>query len=112
MTPTHVWGTQSYRMSSSICQAAIHDGKVVPGNGGSVQFSFVKMVDQKFKGSINHGITSNDADKEDRAMVFGSGHLGCEDGWFQAKFKIILKFLKLLFSEKGFVDKSFFVRKF
>ena len=83
VTPTHVWGTHTYRMSSSICQAAIHDGKVAPDNGGSLMFNFVNFVDETFVGSLQHGIQSDDADKEDLAMVFGNGHLGCEDGWFQ-----------------------------
>ena len=37
VTPWHVWGTHKYKLQSSVCQAAIHDGKVAGQNGGSAR---------------------------------------------------------------------------
>ena len=73
--------------SSSIFSAAIHDGKLAKANGGPIYFRIKPFAQEKFTGSDQHGISSSDAVKEETAMVFDSGHLGCEDGWFQEIFQ-------------------------
>jgi len=83
VTPYRVWGTEKYKLQSSVCQSAIHDGKIAGQNGGSVTIQYFPFSDHQFTGSTQHGIESSDADAEERAMGFGDGHLGCEDGWFQ-----------------------------
>ena len=66
-------------------------------NGASVHFRIKSFAQDQFTGSDQHGISSLDANKDNLTMVFDSGHLGCEDGWFQEmgrfgilKFNIIL----------------------
>ena len=69
--------------------AAIHDGKLAASNGASVHFRIKSFAQDQFIGSDQHGISSLDANKDNLTMVFDSGHLGCEDGWFQEWFWIL-----------------------
>ena len=46
-------------MSSSICQAAIHNGDVAASNGGSLTFNIIDFTDKNFYGSAQHGIESS-----------------------------------------------------
>lgn len=56
---THKQGTTKYAMSSSICQAAIHNGDVAASNGGSLTFNIIDFTDKNFYGSAQHGIESS-----------------------------------------------------
>ena len=95
--PQLVWGTQKYALESSVCQAAIHDGRIAPHSGGSVTFKLdAKVPSDGFKGSEQHGIFSEDLDLDEehtQAMIFESDHIGCEAGW------------------KGFRDRCFRIPK-
>ena len=82
--PQQVWGTAKYSLQSSVCQAAIHDGRMVGHNGGTVTFKTdVKAPSEKFEGSAQYGITSQElpSDENTKAMIFESDHIGCEAGW-------------------------------
>ena len=81
VTPTRVYGSAQYTLESSICQAAIHDGRTTGDHGGSITMRIVAGEKSGYKGSENHGIISNDADPADKSMIFESDFLGCEDGW-------------------------------
>ena len=80
ITPTHVIGTNKYALESSVCQAAIHNGRTTGHNGGSVTVKFIDD-NQPYTGSYGHGITSDSADAANRSMIFSSDLLGCVDGW-------------------------------
>ena len=80
VTPTRVFGTNQYTLESSVCQAAIHDGRTTAHNGGSVTMKFI-AGQEKYTGSSQHGITSDDADAAEKSMIFESDFLGCEAGW-------------------------------
>ena len=59
--PQQVWGTAKYSLDSSVCQAAIHDGRMVGHNGGTVTFKTdVNAPSDKFVGSIQNGISSQE----------------------------------------------------
>ena len=83
--PQQVWGTQKYALESSVCQAAIHDGRIAPHSGGSITFKLdAKVPESGFAGSEQHGIFSDDLPLDDdhtQAMIFESDHIGCEAGW-------------------------------
>ncbi|XP_013397759.1 uncharacterized protein LOC106164412 [Lingula anatina] len=51
-----VWGTGVYTDDSSICRAAIHDGRI-PASGGQVTISKTRGG-TRFSGSVKNGITS------------------------------------------------------
>ena len=59
--PQQVWGTAKYSLDSSVCQAAIHDGRMVGHNGGTVTFKTdVTAPNDKFVGSTQNGIFSQE----------------------------------------------------
>ena len=79
----NVIGTTQYAMDSSVCQAAIHDGRLFGQNGGVVSGYQSKSGANGFVGSVQHGVTSTDreASEAQPAFIFQGDHLGCEDGW-------------------------------
>ncbi len=54
-----VWGTDIYTLDSSICNAAVHAGKLKSESGGSVTIE-LRPGESSYKGSTRNGITTND----------------------------------------------------
>jgi hypothetical protein len=54
-----VWGTDIYTFDSSICNAAVHAGKLTPESGGSVTIE-LRPGESAYKGTTRNGIKSND----------------------------------------------------
>jgi LCCL domain len=54
-----VWGTDIYTLDSSICNAAVHAGKLTLENGGSVTIE-LRPGEATYKGSTRNGVTTND----------------------------------------------------
>lgn len=52
-----VWGTTFYTGDSSLCKAAIHDGRITDSDGGFVNLAF-RPGDESYVGSIKNGITT------------------------------------------------------
>jgi hypothetical protein len=53
-----VWGTNIYTLDSSICNAAVHAGKLTMENGGSVTIE-LRPSESSYKGTTRNGITTN-----------------------------------------------------
>ncbi|HYR76295.1 MAG TPA: LCCL domain-containing protein [Pyrinomonadaceae bacterium] len=54
-----VWGTDIYTADSSICNAAVHAGKLTMASGGSVMIE-LRPGESSYKGSARNGIKTND----------------------------------------------------
>jgi hypothetical protein len=54
-----VWGSDIYTLDSSICNAAVHAGKLTMESGGSVTIE-LRPGESAYKGSERNGIKSND----------------------------------------------------
>ena len=54
-----VWGTNIYTADSSICNAAVHAGKLALESGGSVTIE-LRPGESSYKGSTRNGIKTND----------------------------------------------------
>jgi hypothetical protein len=54
-----VWGTDIYTLDSSICNAAVHAGKLTRESGGSVTIA-LRPGKSAYKGSTRNGIKTND----------------------------------------------------
>ena len=54
-----VWGTDVYTLDSSICNAAVHAGKLTSESGGPVTIE-LRPGESSYKGSTRNGITTND----------------------------------------------------
>ena len=54
-----VWGTDIYTLDSSICNAAVHAGKLTMASGGTVTIE-LRPGESSYKGSTRNGIKSND----------------------------------------------------
>jgi hypothetical protein len=54
-----VWGTDTYTLDSSICNAAVHAGKLASDTGGSVTIE-LRPGESSYKGSTRNGIKTND----------------------------------------------------
>ena len=54
-----VWGTDTYTLDSSICNAAAHAGKIQLESGGSVTIE-LRPGESSYKGSVRNGIKTND----------------------------------------------------
>ncbi len=54
-----VWGTDIYTLDSSICNAAVHAGKLALESGGSVTIE-LRPGESSYKGSTRNGIKTND----------------------------------------------------
>ena len=57
-----VWGTDIYTVDSSICNAAVHAGKLTSESGGSVTIE-LRPGESSYKGSTRNGIKTNDYGK-------------------------------------------------
>jgi hypothetical protein len=54
-----VWGTDIYTLDSSICNAAVHAGKLASESGGSVTIE-LRPGESAYKGTTRNGIKTND----------------------------------------------------
>ena len=54
-----VWGTDIYTLDSSICNAAVHAGKLTRESGGSITIE-LRPGESSYKGSTRNGIKTND----------------------------------------------------
>ena len=57
-TANTVWGTGSYTYDSSVCTAAVLEGKITLASGGTVTVEIIPGQ-SSYKGSTSNGITSN-----------------------------------------------------
>lgn len=53
-----VWGTDIYTLDSSICNAAVHAGKLTLESGGPVTIE-LRLGESSYKGSARNGITTS-----------------------------------------------------
>ncbi len=63
-----VWGTDIYTLDSSICNAAVHAGKLASESGGSVTIE-LRPGESSYKGSTRNGIKTNDYGKYGQSFV-------------------------------------------
>ena len=63
-----VWGTDIYTLDSSICNAAVHAGKLTKASGGSVTIE-LRPGESSYKGSTRNGIKTNDYGKYGQSFV-------------------------------------------
>jgi hypothetical protein len=63
-----VWGTDVYTLDSSICNAAVHDGKLTMESGGSVTIE-LRPGESSYKGTTRNGIRTNDYAKYGSSFV-------------------------------------------
>src|SRR5882672_3214871 len=63
-----VWGTDIYTLDSSICNAAVHAGKLTMASGGSVTIE-LRPGESSYKGSTRNGIKTNDYGKYGQSFV-------------------------------------------
>ena len=66
--PGMVWGTDIYTVDSSICNAAVHAGKLTIENGGSVEIE-VQPGESTYKGSTRNGVKTNDYGAYGRSFI-------------------------------------------
>ena len=66
--PASVWGTDVYTADSSICNAAVHTGKLTSESGGSVTIE-LRPGESSYKGSTRNGITTNEYGTYGRSFV-------------------------------------------
>jgi len=65
-----VYGTEKYGMSSSICRAAIHDGRIDNAHGGTTYAQRISAPSESL-GTGAHGIVSENFDSSDgTAFIF------------------------------------------
>ncbi|CAK8681517.1 unnamed protein product [Clavelina lepadiformis] len=75
-----VYGTDTYTLSSAVCPAAVHAGKVLNSHGGSVNWKQQQGI-SSYTGTIRNGITSLDFGPTSASFVFAGDTLRCDDGW-------------------------------
>ena len=63
-----VWGTDIYTLDSSICNAAVHAGKLTMASGGSVTIE-LRPGESSYKGTTRNGIKTNDYPKYGSSFV-------------------------------------------
>ncbi|MDQ6653613.1 MAG: LCCL domain-containing protein [Acidobacteriota bacterium] len=63
-----VWGTDTYTADSSICNAAVHAGKLTMESGGLVTIE-LRPGESSYKGSTRNGIKTNDYGAYGRSFV-------------------------------------------
>lgn len=63
-----VWGTDIYTLDSSICNAAVHAGKLKRESGGPVTIE-LRPGEDSYKGSTRNGIKSNDYEKYGSSFI-------------------------------------------
>jgi len=64
----NVWGTDIYTADSSICNAAVHAGKLTPETGGSVTIE-LRPGESSYKGTTRNEIKTNDYGAYGRSFV-------------------------------------------
>jgi hypothetical protein len=64
----NVWGTDIYTADSSICNAAVHAGKLTMDGGGSVTIE-LRPGESSYKGTIRNGIKTSDYGAYGRSFV-------------------------------------------
>jgi len=64
----NVWGTDIYTADSSICNAAVHAGKLTMDNGGSVTIE-LRPGESSYKGTTRNGIKTSDYGAYGRSFV-------------------------------------------
>ena len=67
-TESSVWGTDIYTLDSSICNAAVHAGKLAPESGGLVTIE-LRPGESSYKGTTRNGIKTNDYGKYEHSFV-------------------------------------------
>ena len=67
-TESSVWGTDIYTLDSSICNAAVHAGKLAPESGGLVTIE-LRPGESSYKGTTRNGIKTNDYGKYGQSFV-------------------------------------------
>jgi hypothetical protein len=65
---SYVWGTDIYTADSSICNAAVHAGKLTMESGGSVTIE-LRPGEPSYKGTTRNGIKTNDYGAYGRSFV-------------------------------------------
>ena len=65
---SNVWGTDIYTADSSICNAAVHAGRLTMESGGSVTIE-LRPGESSYKGTIRNGIKTNDYPAYGRSFV-------------------------------------------
>jgi hypothetical protein len=68
-----VWGTDIYTLDSSICNAAVHAGKLTMESGGSVTIE-LRPGESSYKGTTLNGIKTNDYAKYGSSFVVNEPH--------------------------------------
>ena len=63
-----VWGTDIYTVDSSICNAAVHAGKLSSESGGSVTIE-LRPAESSYKGTTRNGIKTSDYGKYEHSFV-------------------------------------------
>lgn len=63
-----VWGTDIYTLDSSICNAAVHAGKLTTESGGPVTIE-IRPGESSYKGTTRNGIKTNDYPKYGQSFV-------------------------------------------
>ena len=63
-----VWGTDIYTADSSICNAAVHAGKLKMESGGPVTIE-LRPGESTYKGSLRNGITTHDYEKYGASFI-------------------------------------------
>ena len=63
-----VWGTDVYTIDSSICNAAVHAGKLTMETGGSVTIE-LRPGESNYKGSTRNGVKTNDYGAYGRSFI-------------------------------------------
>ncbi|MEK6283868.1 MAG: LCCL domain-containing protein [Acidobacteriota bacterium] len=63
-----VWGTDTYTLDSSICNAAVHAGKLTLESGGPVTIE-LRPGESSYKGTTRNGIRTNDYGKYGQSFV-------------------------------------------
>ena len=63
-----VWGTDVYTADSSICNAAVHAGKLKSESGGSVTIE-LRPGEASYKGTTRNGIQTSDYGKYGQSFV-------------------------------------------
>jgi hypothetical protein len=66
-----VWGTDIYTIDSSICNAAVHAGKLTTESGGLVTIE-LRPGEASYKGTTRNGIKTNDYGKYEQSFVVRS----------------------------------------
>ncbi len=65
---SNVWGTDNYTIDSSICNAAVHAGKLTSESGGPVTIE-LRPGESSYKGTTRNGIKTNDYGKYGGSFV-------------------------------------------